>query len=274
MAAETVERSTGFVEMPEEFKKRISVKNVNLKILELEVVPIDSVHPNQYNPNRQSEYEFQLLLKSMMMDGFTQPILVQKATREIVDGEHRWRAAKELGYTEAPVAWTNMTPEQMRVATLRHNRARGEENVGLTAELLRDLESIGALEFAQKELQLDDIEIQRLLNDIPAPEALAAVDFSKAWAPTQGDTEPKADCSSTTIEASNALREAEKKIAQAHTEQDRQTARREANVFRLNTIFSGEEADIVRKACGSNAATKILEWSKAELEKQGSPSAM
>ena len=68
----------------------------SLKTLSVEYVPIADIHPNEYNPNRQSPREYELLLRSMEEDGFTQPILVQRGTQRIVDGEHRWRAAHDL----------------------------------------------------------------------------------------------------------------------------------------------------------------------------------
>jgi len=54
-----------------------------------------------------SEEEFQSLLESMKNAGFLEanPILARPngdGTYEIVDGEHRWRAAKELGLEEVP----------------------------------------------------------------------------------------------------------------------------------------------------------------------------
>jgi hypothetical protein len=165
-------------------KAKVEKLNNKLERLVIEYAPIDSIHNNSYNPNRQSDHDFQLLLASIREDGFTQPIIVQRASREIVDGEHRWRAARELGYTEIPIVLTDMTPEQMRIATLRHNRARGSEDVELSVQVLRDLEKLGALDWAQDSLLLDDVELNRLLEDIPVPEALMAEAFTEAWEPS------------------------------------------------------------------------------------------
>lgn len=69
-------------------KKTVEKKNQVLERLKIEYVSVDSIRPNDYNPNRQSDHEFELLLKSMQEDGFTQPILCHKS-RVFVDGEHR-----------------------------------------------------------------------------------------------------------------------------------------------------------------------------------------
>ena len=163
-------------------RKAVAKKAKELKRLEIRYVPIESVKPNEYNPNRESPHEFELLLRSMEEDGFTTPI-VALPNGTIVDGEHRWRAAKALGYVEIPVTFVDMDDIQRRVATLRHNRARGSEDVALVAEILRDAESMGALGSVQESLMMTDVEIARLIDDVPAPEALAGEEFGQAWIP-------------------------------------------------------------------------------------------
>src|SRR3954464_7927057 len=73
-------------------RAKLEKKNNVLTRLQIEYVPYDSIHPNTYNPNRQSDHDFELLLASITEDGFDQPILVHRESREIIDGEHRWRA--------------------------------------------------------------------------------------------------------------------------------------------------------------------------------------
>lgn len=255
--------------------------------LEVKYVPVGNVSVNNYNPNRQSEREFDLLLKSITEDGFTQPIVVVRTEgREdhytIVDGEHRYRAAARLGYTEIPVAIAPMTLEQARIATLRHNRARGSEDVELATAVLRDLEAVGALGWAQDSLGLDDVEVQRLLDDIPAPEALAAEDFSPAWAPT-GQRALGADETATpggpaapatqepqpghvvsqSLAAADALRERERRIATAKTEEEKAQAQRDTRVYRLSLVFGADEADVVKATLEPNPAAKLLELCRA-----------
>src|ERR1041384_4603434 len=108
----------------------------------LESLSTATIRPNSYNPNQQSDYEFELLCRSINEDGFTQPIVCQRETREFVDGEHRWTAAivhhylKKNGLEistqncreardqrfeildpslEIPVVFVEMSIEQMRI---------------------------------------------------------------------------------------------------------------------------------------------------------------
>ena len=54
---------------------KIAKKNEVLKALDITYVTHDKIVPNTYNPNRQSDDEFELLKRSMTEDGFTQPIV-------------------------------------------------------------------------------------------------------------------------------------------------------------------------------------------------------
>lgn len=152
--------------MVKEIKKDIH----KLVHAQVEYVDISTIKPNNYNPNRQSDRDFELLCRSIEEDGFTQPIIVQKETREIVDGEHRWRALQTLGKLQAPVIFVDFTPAQMMVSTLRHNRARGNENINMAADVLRELQQLGKLDMAADSLMLDDVELKIMLQDIPASE--------------------------------------------------------------------------------------------------------
>jgi len=255
-------------------QKQVEALANKLERLAIEYVPIDSIEPNEYNPNRQSERDFELLLKSMRDDGFTQPVIVHRPTRRIVDGEHRWRAAAELGYPELPVVFVDMTPEQMRVSTLRHNRARGSEDIELTAQLLRDLRELGALDFAQDALLMDDVELQRMLDDIPVPEMLMGEEFNDAWEPESAEaaTMRLGDDAEVGLNrdvdvsdhASSKLREMEKKISKAKSEEEKAAIKRDTNVFRLVLVLDGPEAEVVKEILGDERAAALIALCRAE----------
>jgi hypothetical protein len=108
------------------------------------------------------------------------------------------------------------------------------------------------------------------MEDVAAPEALAGEDFSDAWVPaerneTDHETATGAGVlrTSTTPEAADALRESEKALAKAATEEEKAAIRRDTNIYRLNLAFAGEEADTVKKGLGDSPALTILEWCKA-----------
>ena len=72
----------------------------------LVIVPIDSVKTNGWNPKDKETKEYKQVVRSLELYGFRQPILVRESDDgkyEILDGEQRFTAAKELAYTDVPV---------------------------------------------------------------------------------------------------------------------------------------------------------------------------
>lgn len=252
-----------------EAKGRRAVEKITHRLTQLTVdyVPIDSIFPNPYNPNRQTEREFELLKKSILEDGFTQPIVVQKSSKMIVDGEHRWRAINQLGFHHAPVVFVDMTEEQMRISTLRHNRARGSEDIELSIQVLRDLRELGALDKAIESLQIDDVTLQALLDDIPAPDLMAQEDFSTAWIPatTKGAYEPEQVIADRRISTSDSAQELLQKFdgqldeTNSHLEMGRINQEAHLQVNQVSATFKKEEAALVRSVLGQRPAQKLIE---------------
>lgn len=303
----------------------VEKKNKVLETLAVEYVLASSIRPNSYNPNRQSDHDFYLLVLSMLEDGFTQPIVAQSESREIVDGEHRWTCAivthfmrehgvnahakkgdlsKELAklvdtalFTDLPakvkdakelvgliranranivgpdltipVVFVSMTAEQMRIATLRHNRARGSEDIDLSAALLRDLRQLGALDWAQDSLMLDDVEMNRLLEDVSAPAAMASAEYSQAWQPSaERGKVTDGQVVSMTPEAVERVRAQEKKMAAAKTEEERVAAAKDQDIYRVSLVFAGDQAATVKAALGAEPAATILAMCAAKVAAQ------
>ena len=246
--------------------------NARLDRLTIEYVSAATLTPNDYNPNRQNEHEFTMLKSSILEDGFTDPVKVvdRDGARVIVDGEHRWRAVRELAEEGKladdvlAIVTLPMGEAQAKIATLRHNRARGTEDIQLATDVLRDLEALGALDWAADSLDLGDEELQRLLADIPAAEGLAAEEFSEAWAPGSPQNTEAADGSPVRVDSTEsgvmADRRREQRIATARNEAERQQARQERDVYRLHLTFGGDEAELVKSALGNRPAEVIVGW--------------
>lgn len=256
-------------------KRKVNAQAKRLERLKIQYAPLEKFQPNDYNPNRQSEHDFEMLLNSMREDGFTVPILVVDSGNSkfrIVDGEHRWRGAWTLnqegleGFDQIPYVLADMSIEQAMISTLRHNKARGSHDIELEADILRDLRELGALDWAIDSLLMDDVEVQRLLDDIPVPEQLAGVEFSQAWVPEQqsevNDLPKKNMIIGQTNTAADAIRLREDKIRKAKTEEERKMARAETDIYRVSLIYAGDEAEIVKKALGKKPAENFLKLCK------------
>jgi len=112
------------------------------------VVPIELIEPNPWNPNAMDEAMFEKELASIRKFGFVDPLTVREMHHpmglddwyEIIDGEHRWRAAKELGLTELP-CWNLgvIDDDDARELTIVLNETRGQSDRERLRTLLDDL---------------------------------------------------------------------------------------------------------------------------------------
>ena len=114
-------------------KDNIEVEQI--KPLHIEYVNVDDIYPNDYNPNTHDADSFDLLIKSLLYFGFTQPIVVNRPTMQIVDGENRYRAACVIGYELVPVCFVDFNEEKLRYATIMLNAARGHNNIEMMGKL-------------------------------------------------------------------------------------------------------------------------------------------
>ena len=97
-------------------------------IQEVLSVPIGKLTPNDYNPNEMSEVVFESLIHGLKKDGFITPIIAQKNTNMIIDGEHRFEAAKKAGFSEVLVQYVDVDEYTAKKLTIALNERKGELN--------------------------------------------------------------------------------------------------------------------------------------------------
>lgn len=157
-------------------------------------VPIEKISPNVYNPNCVAPPEMALLYDSIKEDGYTMPIVCyydkEKDQYIIVDGFHRYRVMldhKDIYEREEgklPVSVIDKDLDERMASTIRHNRARGEHDVDLMSNIVRELHDIGRSdEWISKHLGMDKDEILRLKQITGLTELFKESDFSLAWEP-------------------------------------------------------------------------------------------
>lgn len=117
-------------------------------------VPIDDVRPNSWNPKEKNHKKVEDIKKSIEMHGFKQPLQVRSNDGyEIIDGEQRWTAMKELGATEIFI-YDNGTvsDEDAKNETLWWQVQVPFETVGL-AHLVAELDALEMqLPYTEKEV--------------------------------------------------------------------------------------------------------------------------
>ena len=151
----------------------------------------DELSPNDYNPNKVAPPELKLLKTSILEDGWTQPIVINP-DMTIVDGFHRWTVSghEEIyNLTDGYVPTVMVKPRdkaQQKMATIRHNRARGTHGVLAMGNIIASMVADGLTgEEIMKRLQMEKEEITRLLftQGIPKSDVFKDKEFSSAWKP-------------------------------------------------------------------------------------------
>jgi hypothetical protein len=82
-------------------------------------VALDTLIEFEGNPRKGNVKE---LVESLKHNGQYKPIVVQKSTKHILAGNHLWKAAKELGWTEIDVVEVDVNDEQAKKIVVADNR--------------------------------------------------------------------------------------------------------------------------------------------------------
>ena len=163
-------------------------------------VPIEKIVPNTYNPNAVAPPEMRLLYDSIKEDGYTMPIVCYYAANQdlyiIVDGFHRYQVMKqhkdiydrEKGML--PVAVIDKPLSNRMASTIRHNRARGEHDVDLMSNIIKELHELGRTDaWIAKHMGMSKDEILRLKQITGLAALFRDVKFGKAWKPVEEEAE-------------------------------------------------------------------------------------
>lgn len=143
---------------------------------EVKLLPIETVKPNGWNPNRMTKFMRESLKSGLLVDGWllSQSLLIwgsdEKGRKRnlIIDGEHRWTVAQEIGFVQAPMVFLHrITEARAKGLTIKMNQKRGEFDEAELAVLVRQIqeESGADLPFLANDLGIEDAELTRLLND-------------------------------------------------------------------------------------------------------------
>lgn len=132
-------------------------------------VPIDSVRQHPRNPNNG---DLDSITESIKINGYVDPIIVQKETGYIIAGNHRWQVLHGLGSKVAPVIFVEMDEEQ----ALRYMLANNETAKKAVTDDALMVELLGLLSTTEIGLigsGYSDEEYHRLmmgLENAPLPE--------------------------------------------------------------------------------------------------------
>lgn len=134
----------------------------------LQWVKRNRIRPNDYNPNKVSKQNLELLKQSILANGWTLPIVV-RPDFTIIDGFHRWTVAGEEPLVSmlegrVPVVVVEHKDKSGNIyGTVTHNRARGTHLLGPMKAIVKELMDEGkSVSEIGKQLGMRPEEVFRL----------------------------------------------------------------------------------------------------------------
>lgn len=134
-------------------------------------VRLDHIRPSPYQPRL--IFQIDDLKAEIERDGLLSELVVRErdGSYELVDGERRWRALKELGWKTVPVRVTSIDDRTARRAVFKLNRIRTNYTVEEEARYFKKLADEGMTAYQiGKELNVDDNWVMAHLNVFKFPE--------------------------------------------------------------------------------------------------------
>lgn len=137
-------------------------------VTSIRLVRRETLKPNNYNPNIVLDDNLELLTRSILVNGWTMPIVVTEDLT-IIDGFHRWLvsgreplASKLQGWV--PIAVVSHDDAAKNIyGTITHNRARGVHQLGPMKTIIKRLLDQGkTVEDIGRELGMRGEEVFRL----------------------------------------------------------------------------------------------------------------
>lgn len=136
--------------------------------MSVRLVRRDALNPNNYNPNIVLEDNLELLTRSILVNGWTLPI-VATADLVIIDGYHRWLVAGREPLASRLQGWVPVAivdhddPAKNVYGTITHNRARGVHQLAPMKTIVKRLLGQGkTVDEIGRELGMRGEEVFRL----------------------------------------------------------------------------------------------------------------
>lgn len=153
-----------------------SVEGLRDLDMEVRMLAIDSVEPDPQNPNELPDDLMDTLKQDVRERGFVQPIVVREIEPDgeeprfmLIDGEHRWRVLRELGYENVPAVVDDLNEDDAKIRNITLNRIRGQLVPIKMALLLADL---------SKRIPEDELVRRLGMDGAEFTDTLALVDFT------------------------------------------------------------------------------------------------
>jgi ParB-like nuclease family protein len=155
---------------------------------ELKFLPLPRLLMLRRNPQYMTPHEMDALKASIQRDGFLAPILVRprgKTNFEILSGNHRAMAARELGFKQVPCLIAKLDDKQAGRVAVNLNTVHGDPTAELLAPFLGELP-----DDVLKTVHLDDDLLKEVIQiDASLAETLGKMEVPANWNRESSTTE-------------------------------------------------------------------------------------
>jgi len=134
----------------------------------------DELHVDGDNPNEQNDETFGLLCENLRQKGWLGNAIVADTDGLIADGEHRWRAAQEIGLEEVPVKFYDIDDAERRLWRQELNKISGEHDTKRDALEYDHLLGEGYTEDVEALTDAADEDLDELLAEIRVDQSTPA----------------------------------------------------------------------------------------------------
>ena len=114
------------------------IKDVEMKVMKM---PINKLLEAPYNPNRMKKSVFKKLIENIRKNKAYSPLIYNKRTGNIIGGNHRLRALRELGYKEIFVVPVDKSLEEEMSFCLALNKIAGTPDLASLPMVFNALQS-------------------------------------------------------------------------------------------------------------------------------------
>ncbi|MFA6971392.1 MAG: ParB/RepB/Spo0J family partition protein [Gallionella sp.] len=129
-------------------------------VAKVTVVDIGKVRPNTYNPKDKNTEDYTNVRESIRQKGQRLPIVVRQIDDwfEIIDGEQRYDACKELGFTQVIIYNEGVTPDkEARELTVAFQQQVPFNEVKLAFLIKEMVDQYGKIEIPLPEDKIEDL---------------------------------------------------------------------------------------------------------------------
>lgn len=128
--------------------------------------PIDKIQESPFNPRKIDQKTLEKLMASIREFGYVDPLIVNKRNMQVVGGNQRLKALRELGWKTVQVVLVDLEDRKEKALNVALNKISGDWNFDKLREIMLELEDDDKLLTGFDNAEID-ILVNSFGNDLP-----------------------------------------------------------------------------------------------------------